>query len=204
MTNTSATGGYLLPEGAAGTPAEWLDDQAFEDFLHDVIAGITGLAADAVRPRWQEEPPTLPPRGTDWVAFGIVDRRPDATAAEVHLSDSDGQRDVVGRYEDADMLCSFYGPHANGYGTQLREGLQVGQNREVLDAAQVKIKRIAGPAPVPSLVKQKWLYRADLTVTLRRQLLRVYPVLDLVKAAGTITTDMPPATTPFATPEPTP
>jgi hypothetical protein len=47
-----------------------MDGQPFEDFLQQLIAGITNLPAERVFPRWQEEPVPKPPFGTDWAAVG--------------------------------------------------------------------------------------------------------------------------------------
>jgi hypothetical protein len=52
----SRTAGYLGPRD---TPQQ-LVDGAWDDFLHDVIAGTTGLDPTLVRPRWQSEPPNIP------------------------------------------------------------------------------------------------------------------------------------------------
>ena len=61
MTNTSATGGFLSP---LSTPAP-LEDQALADFFQQYVAGITGIAGNLVRPRWQAEPPNIPQVASD-------------------------------------------------------------------------------------------------------------------------------------------
>lgn len=75
MSNTSATGGYLLPEQS---PAP-LEGDALDDFFHDIVAGITGLDTNLVRPRWQETPPPAPKRGTNWAAVGVMNMLPNST-----------------------------------------------------------------------------------------------------------------------------
>lgn len=192
MTNTSATGGYLAP-----TSAE-LEDDPFLDFFHDVIQGITGIAGDLIRPRWQPSPPTIPPRNANWIAFGITSRVPDQAGYEAHDGTGDGQTTLV-RYEDCEMMFSFYGPGAEGFLTRFREGLLIGQNRDVLAAAQVGIKRFGASVPVPQLIKEQWLYRSDLPITLRRQMRRVYPILNIIEGVGVVITDKPATTTPFDT-----
>lgn len=198
--NTSATGGYLLPEDPS-VPEATLEDDAFLDFFHDVIAGVTGLDPHNVRPRWQVNPPTMPGRNVDWVGFGIQSRRPDQTGYEAHESDpslaTNGQTALL-RYEDCDVLHSFYGPNAERYATRLRDGLLIGQNREVLTTGSMGVKRFDGPQPAPMLIKEQWLYRTDLTITLRRQIRRVYPVLNIIEGVGVIITDKPLRTTPFS------
>lgn len=191
----SSTGGYLIAE-AVSVPTPETEDDAFLDFLHDVIAGITGMGATLVRPRYQPNPPTLPPKLTNWVAFGITDTDPDQTGYEAHFGEDEGRSAMV-QYEDVALLLSFYGPGANNNAKMFRLGLLVGQNREALTAAQVGVKRFSGPTQAPLLVKEEWLYRTDLTVTLRRQIRRVYPILNILQGVGTIEVDKPPSTTPF-------
>ena len=66
MPNDSSTGGYLSP--VSSRPVE---DDAFEDFIGNVVAGITGLARAMVRPRWQPKPPH-PAITINWCAIGIT------------------------------------------------------------------------------------------------------------------------------------
>lgn len=181
----SSTGGYLLPNGAIAPP---LEDGALDDFLHDLVAGITGLAADLVRPRWQEEPPNLPPRSTDWVAFGVVSRTSDPNAAVTHdgaAAEGEGA-DIVIRHEQLDLLASFYGPNCQAYGARLRDGLAVGQNREALLLAGMGLSSVGDLTRAPELIKGKWLSRADLPVQIRREIRREYPILNLTRASGDV------------------
>ena len=39
---------------------------------------------------------------------------------------------------------------------------------------------------VPELIKERWQYRVDLTIELRRQIYRAYPVLDVLEADVTL------------------
>ena len=43
--------------------------------------------------------------------------------------------------------------------------------------------------PVPSLLKQRWLYRVDLPLTIRRQIIRTYAVENLLGLTGEVVTD---------------
>lgn len=181
MSNTSATGGYLLP-GTSPTPVE---GTSFEDFLHDVIAGITGLSGKLMRPRWQDEPPNIPQAATTWAAFGITAWDPDTYAVERENPVGDGSVDLI-RHETNEILVSFYGPDSSLYAGILRDGLQVSQNRSVLTAAGIGLTRTGSPQQVPSLVKERWQKRIDLPITIRRQILRNYPVLTLLSAHLTL------------------
>lgn len=179
--NTSATGGYLVP---AVAPAP-LEDAAFEDFLHDYFAGLTGLANADVRPRWQPEPPNIDTFGNNWLAFGIMVLDPDTYAVEEHDPTGNGT-DQFQRHETVEVLISSYGDNAMRNLSQLRDGIQISQNREVLQLAGIGVVQTGQIIAAPSLVKSRWLRRFDMTFTFRRCILRTYPVLNLLSAKGEI------------------
>lgn len=189
--NTSAQKGYLTP--VDGTPP--LEGQALEDFFNGIIAGLTGLDADnLIIPAWQTEPPNLPDVGTTWCAFRIKDREGDPYAAETH-NPGDGTiigfqgSDTVQRQEKMSLECSFYGPAADATAALFRDGLSVSQNREVLKAQYFGLLSVGRIDAIPSLIKEKWLYRAVLTATFRRTITRTYQVLDLLSAGGTVNSE---------------
>lgn len=175
---TSAVAGYLTP--VAPFPKY---DQAFDDFFHDVIAGVTGLDNKLVRPRWQKNPPSIPDFDANWCGFGCGETRADTFAYEAV-----GQ---VIRHEEVDILCSFYGPNADGYAALLRDGLALSQNRFALDANAVGLIEAIGPRSFGEQVKEQWITRADLVVRVRRQIGRQYEILSVVSAHGDIHTDTP-------------
>lgn len=184
--NTSATGGYLAPD--AGAIAAPLEDDALDDFLHDVVVGVTGLANELVRPRWQEEPPNLPAFGTDWVAVGVPNRTRDTYAVVQHdeTASAGAGADILIRHEHLEVLCSFYGPHCQALATLLADGMLIPQNREELRAAGMAVKQVGEPTKAPEMIKGRWLPRADLTVWVSREIRRSYPVLNLVSAQATL------------------
>lgn len=198
MANNSATGGFLRPGPA--NPFAWGDPNAgwaqgsWQDvpplagadlyrFLQALVAGISGLPGNTVLPRWQPEPPNLP--DGDWAAFGIVRR---VATLFPYIDHDPAGRDRYQRHETMECLTSFYGGDADGYAGNLRDGLMVPQNNEPLLLAGFGLISTGDILAVPSLVKQRWLYRADLTFALRRQILRSYPVLDLKQVMANITT----------------
>jgi hypothetical protein len=188
MANDSSTGGFLLPDGAITAP---LEDETLDDFLHDIVAGVTGLGGTLVRPRWQPEPAAIPSFGTDWLAFGIVSRRADSFAVEIH--DGSGANgagvDILIRHEELDLLCSFYGPNCQGYGSLLRDGICVAQNREALFLAGMGLISVGDLTRAPELIKNRWVPRCDLTMRLRREIRREYAVLNLRTAALSVAAD---------------
>jgi len=184
----SSTGGYL---SASATPAP-LEDAELNAFLQQVLVGITALAGEYVRPRWQVVPPNQPEVTTNWLAFGIQNRSGDTFAYEIHDhagNDGNGQ-DIVNRNESLDIACSFYGPAASGYAARLREGLSVPQNREALQTAGMALIECTNILSIPALINNKWYYRADMTIRLRRAITRIYPVLHLVSSGITLNTDV--------------
>ena len=183
MSNTSATGGVLSP---AVTPAP-LEGDALQDFFHDLFAGITGLDSTLIRPRWQPEPANIPATGTDWLAFGVTNMQADTYAAELHEPDGSGYNELR-RHQTLTLLLSFYGPNAGAYCDRLRDGLQVSQNREPLQLANMGLVATGDARSVPELVKQRWYNRVDCELTVRRQIVRKYDVLNLLSGSGEIKT----------------
>lgn len=186
MPNTSATGGYLTPSAA---PAP-LEGQALNDFIQQWVVGITGLDGTMVRPRWQAEPPNIPTAGVAWAAIGITSRPSDTYPYVKHDPTGLGS-DELQRHETLNVLVSFYDLGTNGladqYAALLHDGTAIPQNSEALGAADMKFIACGEPVTVPSLLKQRWLYRVDLPVELRRQITRIYAVENLLSAQGTLT-----------------
>ncbi|MCX5516232.1 hypothetical protein C3941_19780 [Kaistia algarum] len=186
MSNTSATGGYLVP---TGTPPG--EDDSLADALQAAVVGITGLDGTLVRPRWQATPPQQPSAATSWAAVGVVLATPDANAYIAHDPTGDGA-DKMQRHETLEVLVSFYGPQASANAARLRDGLALAQNRDMIRTAtttagvDIGLSFIACGTviAVPDLVNQRWLRRCDLPLTFRRRIDRTYPVLNLLSAQG--------------------
>ncbi|MBB3808755.1 phage neck terminator protein [Pseudochelatococcus contaminans] len=181
---TSATGGYLTP---ASKPSP-LEDDDLEDFLQEMVAGITGLSATMVRPRWQPIPPKQPSSETDWAAVGIVHREPDDNAVQIHNSAGEGST-TLSRHEVVSVTASFYGPNSHRYAGILRDGLSIAQNREPLQLRDMGLVDVGAVVSVPSLVQQRWIRGADLTIRVRREITREYAILNLNSAQGAINGD---------------
>lgn len=198
MSANSSVKGPLLP---ADSPAP-LEDDALEDFLHDVFAGITGITNDLIRPRWQPDDPNQPNREDTWLAFGVMRMAADTYPA-IMLHDTAGEgSDELQRHETIEVLISAYGPLAATKLSLLRDGMQVEQNRAVLTDVGMNLQETQDIIPAPTLVKEKWLHRYDMTMILRREIQRVYPVLTLESAKVSLNNDL--YTTEIDVTQPTP
>jgi len=184
MGNTSATGGYLSP--AVVSPP--LEDEEIDKLLQGMVKGITGLAGDLVRPRWQPNPPKQPEPSVNWCAIGVTVTEPDAGPSIEHDGTGDGQ-DNLQRHEDIELACTFYGPLGKSYAALLRDGLSIPQNTAVLRAQGMGLIECGAARSVPELVNQQWIKRYDMPVKLRRQVKRSYPVLNLLSADPQLISD---------------
>lgn len=210
----SNVAGYLSP---ISTPP--LEGDTLEDAIHDAIAGISGLEGTLVRPAWQPEPATIPAAATAWAAFRIARREislfpyvghdgaytypPSVPPVTPPLQGAD----QLQQQEQLDVLVSFYdlgaaasngvGGQADAYCALFRDGLYIAQNREALMAQGIVLAYTGDAIAVPSLLKERWLYRVDLSLTLRRAIERTYPVYNIESAQGTITKDNPTVTVGF-------
>ena len=182
--NDSASGGYLLPQDPVPDT-----DAVLEAFLQAMVSGVTGLPAEALRPMWPE-PDAPEPAAGDACELAITAVQPDANAVLRHDGGGEGN-DVYARHHDITLLCRFLGPAARGYAERLIEGLAVPQNREALARADMAILG-AGPVAVTAeRVAEQWQRRHDVTVRLRRRILRSYPVRNLLSADVATGTDAP-------------
>lgn len=179
---TSATGGFLTPLTSP------LTQEQLEDVLHDLVAGITGLTASKVRPRWQPTPPKQPAHNTDWCAFGIGDDDHARHSAVVHSGTGDGT-DTVITWETLNALASFYGPNAWDLAGRLRDGLYIEQNRAQLRAAGLALGEVGRRTKVPELINNIWVQRVDLPLILRNEARRTYGVLNILCGPAAIETD---------------
>lgn len=194
MANTSATGGYLSP--TTQSPAY---DQPLDVQLQAVVVGITGLDGTLVRPRWQQRPPQQPDQDVDWCAIGIVRVGTAYGHHTRHVPDGDGH-DETEAYEDLELLASFYGPGCGGMAALLRDGLWVPQNREEMRANGMALTSADTITLLGEFVTAEWRRRADLPISLTRVVSRSYPILNLLEAQGSITSQAasePPKTSDF-------
>lgn len=178
MSNTSATGGYL--QQVAG-PLEGLD---LRRFIGTVLVGVSGFAPEMVRPAWQQNPPPVPNIDTNWMAFGITARRADNDPYQ--MEKDDGQRTLMLRHEELDIMLAFYGPDCLQKAAEVREGFELTQNTESLLLAGMAYIDLSDIIHAPELVNDRWFDRADTTLTIRREVRREYRILNFVSANGAI------------------
>lgn len=183
----SATGGYLLP---ATTPAPD-QGQSLNRVIQPWIVGVSGLPGDMVRPAFQSEPPDIPDAGEVWASFRYTTRPSDTFPYVRH--DPSGY-DELQRHEYLETLISFYDLGTNGladqYAAIFRDGIAIEQNLELLGLQGIKLSHSGEETAVPVLFKNRWMYRVDIPVTLRRQINRVYNVLDVLSLTGTLLNDV--------------
>ena len=164
MSNTSATGGYLSPDGGALS-----SDEKLEDILQSHVVKLTGLNPTLVRPRWQSTSPKLPEPNTTWVAIGVTESNdPDSPYID------DGGN--TSNHETFEVLASFYGPNAEAMAKRFKSGLAIPQNNMQLKQHSMTFIRTQPLRTVPELLNQQWLRRYDLSFTMRRKKVNHYPI----------------------------
>lgn len=179
MSNTSATGGYIVGSEAAlpGT------GMTLERFIQQFLVGVTGMVNTTVRPKWQKNPAKEPPTTSDnWCAFGITET-PSSLDSYVK---QDASSATLQAQEELLIDLSFYGPEAYKNAKKLRDGIKIGQNRDVLRTGKIGFKDITSIRNFPELSGQVWFQRSDVTLILVRQADSVFAVLPVTTAGGTI------------------
>ncbi len=122
MSNTSATGGYLVAATSSGFPGGLTLNQ----FIQSVLVGISGLTATLVRPKWQIAPPKSPDILVNWLAFGVTSEDPDTNA---YLGPNNaGTAETLIRQENVNVQCAFYGPDCDNIARLVRSGFQLPQS----------------------------------------------------------------------------
>lgn len=183
----SSIAGFLLPTSAAPQ-----DDAALEDILQTLIVGVTGLPGNMVRPAWQPIVAVQPEPNVNWCAIQILAIAPDFNPFIAH--DPEALTDTLQRHESINVLLSFYGPAGQSNASLARDGLYIIQNHDTLKPYDMALDAPAMIRSVPEQINQQWVRRFDLEVTFRRQLTRVYSVLNLESALIDLLTDTPPST----------
>lgn len=165
--NTSATGGYLLPEGEV-VP----NDQELEDILQGFIKGVTALSGQMIRPRFQTIPIAVPAVGVDWVAFGIKSVVQDDSP--YIKQDAENSKSI--RHEDIELFLSFYGDHGQHFAKTFIDGAAIPQNIAQLQQYKIKFIDIGGVITAPDLINSQYVHRFDVIAKFRRKTERLYQI----------------------------
>lgn len=181
MSNDSSTGGYLLP---TSTPPA--NDEALDELFREVIAAVTGLTPRNVVRRFNPEPNAPPQFDGTWASVGVLALDDDDFPYQA--MQTDGTYKLV-QHEVLEVMASFYGAKAQQAARAARNGLQIGQNREVLAAAGIVLQDAGKPVKAPELINSRWTNRIDVMLTFKRQTTDTFPILPIVAVVGTITND---------------
>lgn len=186
MSNDSSTGGFLAPAGPL--PPE---DTALDELLQALVAGVTMLPGNLVRPRWQPRPPPVPEPSVDWGAIGVTEETPEPNISLVHVSA--GQGSSISYLVDViTVTATFYGPTARGNAELLRTGLMIAQNRELLYNSGLALMAMPEKTVfLPEIINNQTQRRADVVILFRRRTTLVWPILNLLEFQGTLNTENP-------------
>lgn len=171
----SSTGGYLI---------ETETDLNIEYFFHDLIFGITEIDRTLIRARWQMIAPTIPPSSTNWCAFSVSSLDDDDTA---YIKGGEISANLI-RHERYSLMCSFYGIDARLNLRKMRDGLEVGQNREVLYSNGFGYITCTTSTRAPELINDVWHDRYDIVFEFAREVIKSYNILNITTANVDIST----------------
>jgi len=172
--NTSATGGYLVPDTASIPPS----DTALIDILQEWIAGVSGIESSLLRPRWQPDPPNLPGPLFTWGAFGIEIIPSEVYPSVTHYGEGEGYS-LLRRQEMIHLLITMYGPESQKRMGLLREGMILSQNRDNLLRQGMSVVKSTPCLTIPEMIKNKWIFRTDMKIILCRKITNKYPILNM-------------------------
>lgn len=186
MSNSSATGGYLLPLTSQGPPG----GLTLRQFLQTMVVGVSGYPTSLVRPDWQREEPLSPTVDTDWIAFGIIENQtePGFAYTDAVLNPDNSISYSLNRQRTLQIRIAFYGPNSGDNIGSFIDGFQIQQNLEALRSANMGFKECSSAMRAPELVNELWNDRWDVTLVLVMQDLRTYNVLSFASASVTVNT----------------
>jgi hypothetical protein len=152
-------------------------------FIQTLFVGISGLPGSLVRPLWQPEPPEQPDINVDWMGIGIQ-----VVSPNIYLFIGVNAVNAVQtqRHELLEVTCHIYGPNAIDTAGIIVDGFQIPTNLSALFLANMGMVETSTLRHVPDLINERWFDRIILSVFLRREIQRVYPVLTITSASGTI------------------
>ncbi|OVZ89990.1 hypothetical protein CBW58_18160 [Yersinia frederiksenii] len=132
-----------------------------------------------VYPRWTDPQIQIPKNGTTWCAFGVTGVQEDANPAYIQHT---GESAEQWSHETVDILCCFYGPQGMSMATLFRDGLFISQNNDELKSVGLTLLGCGRIFNLPELINNQWVRRYDITVNLRRKVIREYGIKSLTSA----------------------
>lgn len=174
--STSEKPEWLLPD------SEPAYDEDLERLLSRWVRAVSGLGKGRVLPRWVSNQPAQLPPETDWCGFGITGMPEDSSPA---VMPGDGGTAELWKHEEFECMASFYGPKSQLFITRFRDGIALSQNNDELGRNDLSVIRQSGITPFPELINNQWVRRYDITVTLRRKVVREYGIKTLTDASVT-------------------
>lgn len=173
--------GYIQPTGRQINPR----GLTLPDFLQTVLTGISGLDGHLVRLKAQIDPPKSPQHSTNWLSFEINTSNADVNP---YTSIDTSGNTVFQRHETLTLQCSFFGPEALTISDLVHDGFTIQQNRYWLTQAKMAFVEMGQAMRMPDLVNERFLNRYERSITLRRQIMRLYPIPVITSATGQIHT----------------
>lgn len=125
--------------------------------------------------------------GSDGNAFTLVSLSQGIEMSGPTLTGGSVNANITQRHEELDIQCAIYGPDALANTSLVRDGFYIPQNLEALRSVNMGLREVTEAMRVPDLVNERWRDRWEMTVSLRREILRSYPILNILSVAGTIT-----------------
>lgn len=174
MPNNSQTGGALQ-----------VASESFNIYhvIHDFIAGVTGIDNTLIRPMYQPNPPTIPPLGTDWIAYNITSRD------EIgHSYQSVSTLDVfkMQQQKELELTISIYGSNALQNITNFRAAIELSQNWDSLRPYNISFQQCGKAIRSPELYNMRWLDKYTIIISLNQLAITNAPIISLINATPTI------------------
>lgn len=179
MSNDTTQPGYLTP---TSTPQAY--DEDLDRELSRWVKALSGLPDGMVRPRWTPVQAAMPAQNVNWCGFGVIGFTPDDTPAFIQAEENA----QMWRHEVVECLASFYGPASQQIATLFRDGMQIPQNNDELNRVGLSFFDVSPITPFPELINNQWVRRNDVTVRLRRKVIRDYGIKSTVDGDVIIST----------------
>lgn len=176
MSNDSTQAGWLTP-----IVDDTDYDEALERNLSRWISAVSGLPGDMMFPRWQtqDKTRTWPDAYANWCSFGVLSITPDDNPALTNTTDTGTEE---WQHETLECLISFYGPKGQRYSLQFKGGIAIPQNNNQLNDLNLSLGDSSRIISAPEFISEQWIRRYDITVRLRRKVIREYGIKSLVEA----------------------